>query len=220
MWVSPRNTQSKHVLKADSDPEEPHHRHERLYSWKRQLLGADQHSLVCQSLGQPDDYMYFTNASICDRMGPDRMEDWWWLWAALPLSLPESFHDDLICWDPPFCVRKVGLQNRQCHWLSWSDVVSVSAVLYSLLWMQWKMSNPTELKPYNLNLTHVSTTGGQLPKSEWCVTVPGVWFENETHLVCVEHLYQCGARYDEALDISCTFGPKDIAWQNVLASSS
>ena len=69
---------------------------------------------------------------------------WWWPWAALPHPLSESFHDDLIWWDPPFDVRKVGLQNRQCHQLSWSDTgtVSVGAVLNSLLWTKWKMPIP------------------------------------------------------------------------------
>ena len=76
---------------------------EALYGWRRRLLRADQHSLGWQSLGQP--YRYLINASICNWMGPDRMADWWWLWAGLPPPLPESFHDDLICWDPPFNVQ-------------------------------------------------------------------------------------------------------------------
>ena len=56
--------------------------------------------------------------------------------AAQPPPLPESFHDDVMCWDPTFHVKKVGLQNRRCNWLSWSDtnVESVGVVLNSLLW--------------------------------------------------------------------------------------
>ena len=65
----------------------------------------------------------------------------------------------------------------------------------------------------------VSTTGWQPPNCEWYmyVTVLGVCLEGDTSLACFELLYQCGARYDEASDISCTFDHKDIAWQNVLA---
>ena len=32
----------------------------------------------------------------------------------------------------------------------------------------------------------VSTTGWWSPKSEWCVTVPGICFEDETHFICFQ----------------------------------
>ena len=102
----PTSTQSKRVLKADGGPKGPN-----CWPWSIVQLKTSAPSSRSMLPGVPSQgwpSRCSTNASICDRKRPDGVADWWWLWVALLFPLPESFFDDLIRWDPPFHVKKVG----------------------------------------------------------------------------------------------------------------
>ena len=198
---------------------------EALYGWRRQLLGADQYFLGCQSLGQPE---IFDKCFHCNWMGPDRMADWWWLWAALPPPLPDSFHNHSLYWVITILHEESRVAELRCHRLSWSDAhvkCRCCAKLSVMNKVEDAESNRAvafvvELSAITIWTWHVRTTRWRPPNCEWCVTVPGICFEGDTFLGASLSIWSQVWWDDEATDISCTFGHKNIAWQNVLASSS